>query len=569
MIIRKMKYKKSSRINIEKLIFIFVLFLIFIVLSKYFSLILDLPLFGDATTHAMISREVVEKGAWNSVELYPSQYFLTQATLYVFFGEKGFNSITLIGLLLSCLFLYLVGKELFENKYLAVVPVFLYLLSSKIAFYSARMYMEIFLSSFFVIVFYFFIKYIKEKRRIYLFLTLFFAFISSTIKQQGLFILLPSLMIFFVLWFLFKNKKELPFFLIIFLSLFVLVLIPPYLAMAHNSGYIIPGNEDFTIVNKTNTFLRAILNYEPEANVLSQDPVILEAKEKYYSIGSKSGESKHIKPFDVFKTKSAFVMANSLYVRNFAGGKTSLFQENLNFILLILGFVILFCFSFFNKNYRLLLIFLAIFLFLNYALFLRNTDQSRYHLFIPIILTFVMILPLYLLFKHIFPNKSQKLSKFLIIFLMLSLFFLEFIHIGFWEIDFNQRWKNSQIYSSSKGGIESIVEAGMWFRNVTDENITIFMQCGNELSYYSNRSLYGTPFIYFLPIQKIDELMNKYGFDYIVIFDSQTVPDSKWTNFCWVPQSYYDKIRKSYPEVFSTTRKDIHVFKVKNENITN
>lgn len=564
-----MKYRKKSRTNIEKWVFIFVLFLIVIILSKYFSLILGLPLFGDATIQSEISRDVVEKGAWTSVEQYPSQYFLIQAILYVFFGEKGFNTVTLIGLLLSCLFLYLIGKELFENKYFAIVPVFLYLLSSKIAFYSARMYMEIFLSSFFVIVFYFLIKYIKEKRRIYLFLTLFFAVICSIIKQQGLFILLPSVIIFFLLWFLFKDKKELLFLLIIFSSLLVLVLIPPYLAMAHNSGYIIPGNEDFTIVNKTNTFLQTRLDYNPEEKALYNDPTILEAKEKYYNTASKSAESRHIRPFDVFETKIGFVRANSLYVKSFGGGKTSLLQENLNFILIVLGFIVLFCFSFSNKKYRLLLVFLIIFLILNYVLFLRNTDQSRYHLFIPILLVFVLMLPFSLLFERIIPGKSQKLSKFLLIFLMLLLFFLEFIPVGLWEIDFNQRWKNSQIYSPSKGGIESIVEAGIWFRNMTDENITIFMQCGNELSYYSNRSLYGTPFIYFLPIQKIDELMNKYGFDYIVIFDSQIVPDSKWTNFCWVPQSYYDKISGSYTEVFSTTRKDIHVFKVKNENTLN
>ncbi len=152
---------------------------------------------------------------------------------------------------------------------------------------------------------------------------------------------------------------------------------------------------------------------------------------------------------------------------------------------------------------------------------------------------------------------------------MLLLFFLEFIPVGLWEIDFNQRWKNSQIYSPSKGGVESIIETGKWFRNRTEENITIFMSCGNELQYYSNRSTYGTPFIYFLPVQEIKELLYKYNFDYISVFDSQIVPDSEWTNFCWIPKSFYDKIRKSYPEVFSTKSNDIHIFEVKNENTTN
>ena len=74
----------------------------------------------------------------------------------------------------------------------------------------------------------------------------------------------------------------------------------------------------------------------------------------------------------------------------------------------------------------------------------------------------------------------------------------------------------------------------------------------NELSLQDNIIFLGR-----IPNKKLSQNVK-----YIVIFDSQIVPDEKWENLCWMPESFVEKIRKIYPKVYKTSFNDIRIYKV-------
>lgn len=38
--------------------------------------------------------------------------------------------------------------------------------------------------------------------------------------------------------------------------------------------------------------------------------------------------------------------------------------------------------------------------------------------------------------------------------------------------------------------------------------------------------------------------------------------EEEWENLCWVPESFAEKIRKIYPEVYRTSFGDIKIYRV-------
>lgn len=240
---------------------------------------------------------------------------------------------------------------------------------------------------------------------------------------------------------------------------------------------------------------------------------------------------------------------------------------------LMLSGLILFVLNIISKNkilrfkYRDLqiyfLIFLLIFLAINYYLFLRTTDQMRYHLFIPIVFSVFSALGIYFFISlFILRNNLSIYIKIIGIFLILASLLTPLIIFAYEDATSQKGWYKSQIYRTSIGGIASVQEAGKWLNNHTNENDLIWQTCGCELLYYSERKVIGNFWFYFLNESELREIFKDQNVKYIVIFDSQVVLDEEWENLCWVPESFAKKIRKIYPEVYKTSFNDIRIYKV-------
>ena len=108
--------------------------------------------------------------------------------------------------------------------------------------------------------------------------------------------------------------------------------------------------------------------------------------------------------------------------------------------------------------------------------FFRNTDQARYHLFIPFFLV-----PFSGVFIRQIVLKHKKLAIFLIFFCLIST-----ATITYNRLLIAQRGAlKTQIYSSSVGGVLSVKESGEWLANNVQKDAVILHSCGNELAYYS------------------------------------------------------------------------------------
>lgn len=46
------------------------------------------------------------------------------------------------------------------------------------------------------------------------------------------------------------------------------------------------------------------------------------------------------------------------------------------------------------------------------------------------------------------------------------------------------------------------------------------------------------------------------------IYQDAIEKDEKWENLCWMPESFAEKIRKIYPEVYRISFNDIRIYKV-------
>ncbi|MBA7702938.1 hypothetical protein ES703_111716 [subsurface metagenome] len=298
-----------------------------------------------------------------------------------------------------------------------------------------------------------------------------------------------------------------------------------------------------------------------------------EIQKEYYGTGVTMAEARHIWPLDPLTSWNGFIKTNGLYLENFWGGVTSKGLANFMNFLMLFG-LILFVLNIIFKNKILkfkdkdlqvyFLIFLLIFLAINYILFLRTTDQMRYHLFIPIIFSVFSATGIYFLISIFIlrNNFSIYYIRIISIFLILVILLTPLIILTYKDTTFNKRQNKSQIYRASIGGIASIQEAGKWLNSHTNENDLIWQTCSNELAYYSERKVAGNFWFYFLNEFELKEIFKDQNVKYIVLFDSQIVPDEKWINLCWVPESFAEKIRKIYPEVYRTSFGDIKIYRV-------
>jgi len=549
---------------------IIVLLLICIFGVFYWQTIMSLPLFGDATIHGANATTLLEKG-WGSLNAdYPALYYYLMANLYTFFGDKGYNLVPYTGFLFLLLSTFLFVRQITKSYYTGLLAIILVGASPKLIYYVARMYQEILLSALFIFCIYLMFKYLETKKRNALLLFSFFIGLTLSIKQQGLFILYPSIIFFFFIIFLRKGVSFFDFATITTVPL--LICFSFYGVLFHTVGLIQPGSDEFGGLKLVNTVGQKIFTYNENDNTALydmnlnnhdivgidnySDPLEVELENigtKYSQTAFIRGESRHILPTEVITNFQKFNQANSLYI-DVQGIQlerpTLLF---ISFFSILGGFI--YC-IYKYKIYSNLLIFTLIFLPINYALFIRNSDQQRYQLFIPIFVVIYLCIFLKFLLNRIHINRY--LAVFSIIFFIIFLF----IPILSSRVLANENWAGSQIYSPSIGGIASIEEAGNWFKENTNQKTLIGQECGDELHYYSDRNVSGDWRIYFLKTTDLKTYFAHTNISYYVIYKSQLVNDKDWVSTCWVPMSFYKRMQLNFPEIYTTKAKDIIIYKV-------
>ncbi|MDP3941939.1 MAG: hypothetical protein Q8Q49_06555 [bacterium] len=537
----------------------------------YWQTIMSLPLFGDATIHGTNAQQLLEGGVTKLGAEYPGFYAYLMAEFYVFFGEKGYNLVPFISFLFLLLSVFLFIRQLTKNYYLSLFSIVFVGCSPKIIYYSARMYQEILLSALFIFFVFLLAKYLETREKSTLILCSFLLGILLSLKQQGLFIMYSSTIIYFFIQLLRGKFSKLSFLCI---SVFPLILgLGFYGLLFHNKGQLIPGGEEFSLIKNINEYGKKIFFFDSKSNLSAEfnafttkiniksapnetDTLIRSFRKinEDYSLQVHSrAESKHIWPTEVFLDFDKFNQANNLYLLELQGKKLeSQIVFYFSFALLIIGF--LYCLKNYKK-YSNLLLFSAIFLPINYVLFARNNDQQRYHIFLPLFLLSFIFIALHQMYKKITINTSLKsLSA-----TFLSILF--FLPLLIPRIQINTLWVNSQIYSPSEGGIHSVQEAGDWIMKNTEKSSVIGQQCGNETKYYSQREVLGDWRTDFLSKQDLLSFFKRFNIEYYVIYKSQLVEEKNWINICWIPYSFFERMNTNFPKVYTTKKEDIFVYR--------
>jgi hypothetical protein len=546
----------------------------------YGRMIMMLPLFGDATIHGSNAVDVLN-GGWRSLNAdYPGLYSYLLAPGRALIGESWDKIVVLSGFIFLLLAVYLLVRHFANNFYLGLLAVALAACSPKIILYSAKMYQEILISGLIIYCVYILFRYFEVRSAHFYWLLVLLLGTILSLKQQGLFILYPSIIIFFFIKYL--KKEVIPKQLVGIILIPLLLALAPYGVLFHNQGLIQPGSDEFLPLRLVNDVGKKVFSYKPTEPKLNQ-PVNqsqeiktsqiqagdqltmqntgtsleqnLEHVEKDKStIAFSRAEARHVWPTSVFTNFNSFNEANNLYVQSFQGkALEESFVLFACFALVIFG--VLYCIKY-RTEYSNLLIFSAIFLSINYILFIRNNDQQRYQLFIALFLLSYIFIAADFIRKRLNLNTWFKLSTFTISALIV------FTPILLPRIDLNKRWGNTQIYSSSIGGIGSVKEAGNWLRTYTPKNTVVGQQCGNETHYYSSRKVVGDWRAYFLDDKSFKDFIKNNDISYYVIYKSQLVDDKDWHHICWVPNSFYTKLNNEYKKAYTTNAGDIIVYKV-------
>lgn len=572
-----MSMKNWFKKNIANIILILILVIFWFF---YWRTIMFLPLFWDATIHWYHANIILDKW-WNFLEAdYPWLYYYIVNVLWVIIWEKAYNLIVFIWVFLILIYSYLLSYKITNNKLIAIFILLIIWFSSKLIFYSARLYQEILITALFLISFYYLFLILNENKKGYLYLLAFFIWVTLSIKQQGLLILYVSTCLFFLIWFVFKknNFKEV---IIVFL-IPLIIWIGFYWVLFHNKWRIIIWNEDYKVLNIINYFWQKFFDYNWNDYKLNNfeyaynydklvknkdikkiatselEEKLLNIQNEYYNTWTQNAQNRQTRFSDIFKDLDKFNNAHNFFISFFWYS----WYKNIEFLVFILLIWSL-TYIIFNKNiikkYKYILLFLIIFLWINYFLFQRNTDQARYHLFIPFYLLFLLSLFLNLIYKkniYLFINST-------VIFILLMLISVPFYEQNRWTI-------RSQIYSPSVGWIPSIIETWNWMKNnITDE--IFFQMCWNETSYYSEKKWVWDWRIYFLDEENIVNYFKNNNIKYFVLFNSQLTQDDNWKNLCKIPIGFIDKLNNIWDRIYTSSYDDIYVYKInyKNGNTSN
>ncbi len=556
----KKPWKDSpTRANLISLTILLAIITFFVIL--YGRMVYRLPIFGDAATHAYLSNQMMQHGVFGiSNTAYPPLYHLLGAFLMKIGGETGFKTLTVIGLVVLAFSVYFLALVLFQKHWIGLLSAFLVLASPKTISYSARMYMEIFLSGFVILTFALFAKFLLTSRRAYLIASIIFLGLSAWIKQQALVVLLPAMLIVYIGMLAYGRLRHRQALrdtftgkgLLVFVLMTVLLLAFPIIWQVRVSGTFLPDSDLTSWANRAAARVVGYQAPKPPSWVESWSPRLTEIETQYGLLAGDRASQRWTRPWDVFLKEQSFENIHSVYNASFFS--SSPYLSGIWMVLVIIGLLL-----FFISYDRKVAIFLIVFLLLNYVSFARNTDQMRYHLFIAF-----MLVPLALYavdrFAHIFPSAWYGRAA---ITLLVTVVAVSSVITAAVYPQKMKGFAKTQAYSPSVGGIASVKEASLWLRDNSDVDDTVLAMPATEFDYYVGRELTALDWRwYFLSDAEKEEILRDASTDYVVIMDSVLRKNQSWNHKGYVPQSFDDFLLANYPVVFNTAKGDIQIFKI-------
>jgi 4-amino-4-deoxy-L-arabinose transferase-like glycosyltransferase len=528
----------------------------------YGHYLFKLPLFGDAANHARIAREFLKHGTLNTPSPYPPLYHSLGALGLAVGGEDGFIALTLISVIALGILTYFLAREVTGSSTTGLVAALIAYVSPKTAFYGGRLYMEVFLAVLFLAAFLFLHRYLRLGKRRDLVLCAFAGGLAAMTKQQGLLLLAVPLAAFLPAYEFLQARRwqrhvrrfE---FTIVPLVLAVMV-VPTLLWQIRNTGAFLPES-DYT--NGLNSIARAVVGYrdnEPAWHATWDDYLDAQFIDAgYYKQGSVQAEKRHVWPWQALITERGFVSIHSLFWRSTPGGTDlPVLETDVLTLLFAAGLGLWFV----SHRTRPFVVFLGIFLLLNYAAFIRNNDQVRYHLFISYILAFGAPFALQWLF-----GRTSRISGILAV-LGLAVFVGAFAYRYLpARTEYMTKYESTQAYAPSAGGIESIKEVAAYIDKHSSPGESFYAIPDTEFGYYSRRKAVFDYRIYFLSSGDLARVLADMGVSYVVLPKSATLPDDQWIHLFKAPASFGEKLKELYPVAFNTSARDITVYQVKGE----
>jgi hypothetical protein len=202
-------------------------------------------------------------------------------------------------------------------------------------------------------------------------------------------------------------------------------------------------------------------------------------------------------------------------------------------------------------------LFMALFLFINYASFVRSNDQWRYYLYLPYLLTVCIPLAVHRI-AHRFGSRGPAVAGALLIAVIVAYASTYLPARTEAALDYGNR----QAYAPSQGGMASVTEASDFLKaNLTPEE-RFFAVPQTEFQYYADRVGVFDFRIYFLNPEDLARYLDDHAIRFIVIPDSAVRPDRQWSHVVTVPRSFLVKVAAMYPLAYQSTVRDVSVFRV-------
>lgn len=538
----------------------------------YYNAIYTLPLYWDATIHGIMARDLLLYWPFNFSSTYPPFYlYLINSFEVLVKWYHPTNLLILASSVFLWLVLYIILKKVSRNNIISLMLLMVWIYSSKSILYAWRLYMEVLLAGIILLSSYFIYQYLQSKNKKHLFLALIFWVISALIKQQWLFILLPSyviaLGIFHYFWYIRFPIKSYKLYILL-----IVILISWYWLLFHNEWKLVIWNDDNKILNTINYIGQTVFNYswtknhkfysiqdaieysktinikfieEPYLNTKLQNILY----DKYDQGSLRNRLVKTVRPKDFFTSYKKYNMIMNIY------GKENFFQFFI-FMFQLIWIIALIVHS--DKSTKLWFFWVMIFIGCNIVFFTRNEDQQRYHFYMMYYWIILTSFWLRLLIQKV------QLSKFV----YLIAFCATVISIPLdstWQFNIIKNQYRTQIYSSSKWGIESIKKVGSRLNINTSPESKIRMMCGNELAYYSNRKVSADRQSYFLTKEEIQTYLTLKDDKYMVILDSQLVDNNDWSGLCKIPKDFKKIIEDLYLQQPIDWAPDLYLYSIKSK----
>ena len=518
----------------------------------------SLPIFGDATIHAGISRSLTERAPWNVTTVYPLFYHLVGALALAADGETGFKLVTVFSLLLTIGAVYALALELTESRLCGLGAAFLATIAPKTIFYTGRMYMEVLLSALIIWAIFFFARYLRLQRRSDLIWCAIVSGLAAATKQQALLFLLPSITVFLAVqgvrhW----RHGEISAGRIVmraglFAAVALALVVPAYEPMLHSTGAILPDTGYTHVVNVS---LATVTGQHGKTDAWLtrwNDTLDASFKANDGERGFARAESRHVWPWDVPTTSRGIFGVHTLFWTN----PPWRYPDWLTLPLcgLFLAGAALWIWQSRRKP---ILWYLALFLALNYVAFLRNNDQERYHLYLAFMLTF--LIPFGIVgWREAWPRLSGAATA-AGVGLLVTCAFVAVVAFP-QRVRLVQGVAAQQAYAPSKGGSASVQEVGAWLGQHLDDDGQFYAVPANEFAYYAQRRGIFDYRLYFLPPDQLAAVIRDMNVRYIVIADSAIQADNQWDNVVKMPASFASNIGQLYPAVYVSSKRDIVVY---------